>query len=226
MTVTTEKPSRFPIYIRIPGWGSAKVTAKGRTSVWTAGSTAKLDEKWLNGDQIMIEIPMAVRFEKRYNNALSVLRGPLYFSLRIDKEYKNTKINYNNFGYMGSVDWVILPKSDWNYSLLVDINDPEKSFTVTESKPGKYPFADSGDMVWSEMQSKYVSWTGDAPVVLRTRGILTPEWKLKDNSADIPQGELPTSGPPSEITLVPYGCARLRITEFPVANATFMKKGH
>ena len=63
---------------------------------------------------------MEIRVEKRYNNSLSVLRGPLYFSLRIEKEYKSVKINYDNFGYKGSVDWEINPKSAWNYGLLID----------------------------------------------------------------------------------------------------------
>ena len=66
-----------------------------------------------------MEIPMDIRVEKRYNNSLSLLRGPLYFSLRIDKEYKSVKINYDNFRYKGSVDWEIYPKSPWNYGLMI-----------------------------------------------------------------------------------------------------------
>jgi hypothetical protein len=50
------------------------------------------------------------------------------------------------------------------------------------------------------------------------------EWKLKDNSADLPPlSPVRSSSGPVELTLVPYGCARLRITEFPVADITFMK---
>ena len=83
-------------------------------------SQLQLNEKWKNGDQILIEIPMKISVEKRYNNSVSLLRGPLYFSLRIDKEYKSVKINYDNFGYKGSVDWEINPLSAWNYGLLID----------------------------------------------------------------------------------------------------------
>jgi len=223
LTITTDKTGKFPLYLRIPSWSSAKITAKGKTAEWSAGSTAKLEEKWQNGDQVLIDIPLEVRYETRYNNSVAVLRGPLYFSLRIDKEYKNTRINYDNFGYKGSVDWEIYPKSDWNYSLLIDRNDPKESFEVTENEPGKYPFADTGDMIWSQDASKYTVWTGDAPVVIKTRGIKLPDWIMKDNSADLPPRSPKTLGSPSQITLVPYGCARLRITEFPVADITFMK---
>jgi uncharacterized protein len=224
LTIKTDKPGKFPLYLRIPEWGPAKVTAKGETTIWTAGSTAKLEEKWQDGDQVTIDIPLEVRYETRYNNSVAIIRGPLYFSLRIDKEYKNTKIDYNNFGYQGSVDWEIYPKSDWNFSIMVDREKPADSFTVTENVPGRYPFADKGDMVWSADSMKYIKWTGEAPVVIKTRGMKADEWKLKDNSADLPPlSPVRSSSGPVELTLVPYGCARLRITEFPVADITFMK---
>ncbi|MGD0583328.1 MAG: beta-L-arabinofuranosidase domain-containing protein [Bacteroidales bacterium] len=224
LTIATAKPARFPLYMRVPAWSPAKISAKGKSSIWKAGSTARLDEKWQNGDQIIIGMPLSVRYERRFNYSISILRGPLYFSLRIDKEYKNTKIDYNNFSYKGSVDWEIYPKSDWNYSLMIDRDDPDRSFEVTENEPGRYPFADKGDMVWSSDSLKYTRWTDDAPVVIRTRGMKAPEWKLKDNSADIPPlSPVKPSGQPTELILVPYGCARLRITEFPLADITFMK---
>jgi hypothetical protein len=224
LTVRTEKPEKFPLYLRIPAWGSATTTTRGKSVTWTAGSTARLDEKWKNGEQVIIEFQLPVRYETRYNNAVSVLRGPLYFSLRIDKEYKNTKINYDNFSYKGSVDWEIYPKSDWNFSLIADRGDPGKSVVVTENTPGKYPFADKGDMVWSADSTKYTRWTDDAPVVIKTRGIKIPEWQMKDNSADIPPlSPVKSVGEPVELILVPYGCARLRVTEFPMADITIMK---
>jgi uncharacterized protein len=223
LTIKTAKTSRFPLYLRIPGWSSATITAKGKSVTWTDGSTARLDEKWNDGDVVTVDIPMKVRYEQRYNSALSVLRGPLYFSLRIEKEYKSTKINYDNFGYMGSVDWEIMPKSAWNYSLIGDTAETEKSFAVTENKPGKYPFADKGDMIWSEEAKKYESWTGDAPVLIKTRGVIIPGWEMKDNSADIPPVAPKMTGEPEELVLVPYGCARLRITEFPLSDVTMMK---
>ncbi|MFA5806725.1 MAG: hypothetical protein WC879_18995, partial [Melioribacteraceae bacterium] len=181
-------------------------------------------EKWKNGDQITVEIPMEIRVEKRFNNSLSVLRGPLYFSLRIDKEYKSVKINYDNFGYKGSVDWEINPKSAWNYGLLIDKENITNGLKVTENPIGKYPFSDKGDMIWSADSGKYTPSTQDAPVVITARGIKIPEWTMKNNSADIPPlSPVKSEGDPEIITLVPYGCARLRITEFPVMDIILME---
>jgi len=57
----------------------------------------------------------------------------------------------------------------------------------------------------------------DAPVVLEINGKLVPEWTLKKNSADDPPASPVRSGEPvTRLELVPYGCARLRITEFPI----------
>ena len=152
------------------------------------------------------------------------MRGPLYFSLRIDKEYKNIKINYDNFGYKGSVDWEILPKSNWNYGLLTDAENIMRGLKITENEIGKYPFADRGDMVWSADSAKYIELTQDPALVITTRGIKIPGWIIKDNSADVPPlSPVKPEGDPEIIKLVPYGCTRLRITEFPVMDVTLME---
>jgi hypothetical protein len=223
LIISTEKPVRFPIYFRIPGWGSAKITYSNKNESGTAGSTVKLFNKWKDGDQINIDIPLDLRYENRYNNSVSLLRGPLYFSLRIEKEFKKTKINYDNFGYKGSIDWEILPKSDWNYGILIDKENPERNVSVAVNPIGRYPFADYGDMVWSADSGAYLKWIQDAPVVIKTHGIKIPGWVIKNNSADIPPlSPVKPDGDPEIITLVPYGCARLRVTEFPVMDIVLM----
>jgi hypothetical protein len=47
---------------------------------------------------------------------------------------------------------------------------------------------------------------------------------MKNNSADIPpKSPVKPEGDPEIIILVPYGCAKLRITEFPVMDISFME---
>ena len=225
LKIETEKAVRFPLEIRIPGWAdSVTINYKGKTIIAKGSKSFILNERWKNGDEIFIEIPMEIRVEERYNNSLSVLRGPLYFSLRIDKEFKNIKINYDNFAYKGSSDWEISPKSAWNYGIMIDRNNIMRGLNLSENSISKYPFSDKGDMVWSPDSARFVQITTDAPLVLTARGIRIPEWTLKNNSADVPplSPVLPV-GDPEVITLVPYGCARLRITEFPVMDIIMME---
>ena len=225
LTVNTEKAVRFPIELRIPGWAdSVTVKFKDKFIKVKNVSTYKIKERWKNGDQIIVEIPMQLRIENRYNNSLSILRGPIYFSLRIDKEYKSVKINYDNFRYKGSVDWEIYPKSAWNYGLLINKNNIMRGIKVTENPVSKYPFSDTGDMIWSADSGKYLQSTQEAPVIIKARGMKIPEWIMKNNSADIPPlSPVKPEGDPEIITLVPYGCARLRITEFPVMDIVLME---
>lgn len=225
LTVKTNESVRFPIDIRIPGWAdSATLVFKGKTIAVKGGTNFKIKEKWKNGDRITLEIPMNIRIEKRYNNSLSILRGPLYFALRIEKEYKSVKINYNNFEYKGSIDWEISPKSAWNYGLLIDKNNVMRGLKLTVNSIGKYPFTDRGDMIWSADSGRYVASDQEAPLVLTARGIKIQDWTMKDNSADIPPlSPVKPEGNPEIITLVPYGCAKLRITEFPVMDITLME---
>jgi len=225
LTINAEKSVRFPIDLRVPGWADSMIVKfKNKTLVVKGVTEYKLKERWKNGDTISIEIPLNIRIENRYNNSVSLLRGPLYFSLRIDKEYKSVRINYDNFSYKGSIDWEISPKSAWNYGLLLDKGNLMRGLRVKENPVSKYPFSDRGDMIWSSDSAKYAMWTEEAPVVISAGGIIIPEWSMKDNSADIPPvSPVKTQGDPERITLVPYGCAKLRITEFPVMDITLME---
>ena len=224
LTIQTSKSVKFPLYLRIPEWSdSVTINYNDNNVTVKGGSEHKLFERWKDGDKITIEIPMKIRTEERYNNSLAVLRGPLYYSLRIDKEFRAVKINYDNFGYKGSVDWEIYPRSDWNYGLLLG-KDLMRGLKVKENPIGKYPFADIGDMVWSSDSGKYVTNTQDPPVVITARGIKIPGWTMKNNSADVPPvSPVNPEGEPQRITLVPYGSARLRITEFPLMDIVLME---
>ncbi len=220
LKISTVGPVRFPLYLRIPGWAdSASIQYKGRRVTGTAGSTVRLSGNWKDGDIIIMQIPLKIRTEKRYNNSTSLLRGPLYFSLRLEKEYKSVKINYDNFSYKGSVDWEINPRSPWNYGLMIDRANIERGLNITENQISRYPFADKGDMIWSLDSGKYITWDKDAAVVITTRGMKIPGWGMRNNSADIPPlSPVKPEGSTEVIQLVPYGSAKLRITEFPVID--------
>jgi hypothetical protein len=225
LTINTKKTVMFPIDLRIPGWAdSVSIRFKNKNIKVRNLSTFKIKERWKNGDHIFIELPMHLRVEKHYNNSLTLMRGPLCFSLQINKEYKSIKINYNNFGYKGSVDWEIDPNSPWNYGLVIDQADIMRGIKVIENPVSRYPFADKGDMIWSSDSGKYAVWNQDAAVIIKARGMKIPEWTMKNNSADVPPlSPVKPDGDVETITLVPYGCARLRITEFPVMDIVLME---
>jgi uncharacterized protein len=224
LKISSSGKIRFPLYLRIPGWAdNVKIAYRDKLVEGRAGETVRLEEKWKDGEEIKMDIPLHLRYETRYNNSISIIRGPLYFSLRIDKEYKRVKIDNDNLIYMGSSDWEIRPKSDWNYGLIIDKDNLMKGNQLIENPIGLYPFSDKGDMIWSADSSKYIRWNMDAPVVIKVRGMKIKQWTMSDNSAaNPPISPVKPGSDPEALTLVPYGCARLRITEFPVMDILFM----
>ena len=215
-TVKTEKAVNFPLYVRIPGWAkNAEVSCSGeKTYNPDTGQYFRISRTWKNGDTVKVVLPMNIQFDKRQNNAVAVQRGPLVYALKIGEDWR--KITDWEDDFEGKTaqcaDWEIYPTTPWNYALEIDSSNPEKSFKFEKRPIGDYVF--DNELV---------------PVVLKTKGRILPDWKLTDSSPRIPQKNLEkgeraylppenpkTTEPLEELTLIPYGAARLRITEFPV----------
>lgn len=197
--VTASNAVKFPLHLRIPAWANgAEARVAGETQRQEPGRFLVVDRTWQPGDELTLSLPMTVRLETRYRNAVAVFRGPLAYSLRIKERFQEIKRHHPT---LPVVDWEVYPESPWNYGLLVDRERPEESIRVAKVvSPGPQPFANES-----------------APVVLAVQGRRLPDWKLVQNSADDPPpSPVESQEPLTELELVPYGCTRLRITEFPV----------
>jgi hypothetical protein len=207
LTVRMAKPVQFPLYLRIPGWEAGTVRVAGAQAITAkAGSFHKIERLWKPGDKIEVKFPMKLRVETRYNNAVSILRGPLYFSLKIGEQYRQipkTEKGTFRFSQYPHADWEIYPLTPWNFGLVLNREAPDKSIEVSTRRVSSIPFAQS-----------------TAPVILKVKGRAIPGWTLIDNSAgETPLSPAETVEPPVDLELIPYGCTRLRITEFPTVNA-------
>ena len=197
--VKTAKPVGFPLKIRVPAWAAGATLKVGGEKLPdpVPGTFATIQRSWADGDVVELNLPMNTRLEERFNKAVAVLRGPLYYSLKIDEEYSVLKTWTDKFP---AKDYQITPKSPWNYALLVNGKDVPASFKVEVKPTGKVPYEQSA-----------------APVVLTAKARLLPGWELKKNSADDPPvGPVTSSEPLTDVQLIPYGSTRLRITEFPL----------
>lgn len=196
--VTVPRATAFPLHLRIPNWADG-TTIKVRDKQFSApaGTFAVVQRTWRSGDVLELSLPMKLRTETRYNNAVSLLRGPLVFSLKIGEQYRQLRSHHPT---LPTADWEISPTTPWNYGLLIDRERPDRSITVTTKKPGTVPFAQES-----------------APVVLKVSGRAIPGWGLVKNSAgQTPLSPVASEQPDTMLELIPYGSTRLRITEFPV----------
>ena len=202
-TVKTGEPVAFPLHLRIPGWcRRATIRVNGRDERQAEGPRmVKIERTWRDNDRVELRLPMSIAISRWVENSVAVERGPLVYALRIEEQWKWVE-NSDRYGDY----WEVYPQSPWNYGLLERaVNDPQRGFEVVTRETDGYP--------WN---------LENAPITLRTKGKRIPEWSLYNETA----GPLPHSRPqihlagePSEdITLVPYGCSTLRITEFPVVR--------
>ncbi|NLY00161.1 MAG: hypothetical protein GXY83_29025 [Rhodopirellula sp.] len=193
------EPVEFPLHLRVPSWAEgATVNCQGKTEPAAPGQFLVIRRRWSPGDEVVIKLPMKMRTETRYHDAVAIVRGPLVYSLRMGEHFDQLKRHHPT---LPVIDWSVHPTTPWNYGLLLDRHNPERSITVAHTgKPGQQPFAQE-----------------TAPVVLRVKGRTIPEWKLEANSAgQTPASPVESQDPLVDLDLIPYGCTRLRITEFPV----------
>jgi len=217
LRVATAKLVRFPLYLRVPGWceePSISDVVKLPGGTYSFGGICLvplaprpayfvLNRQWSDGDTIELQLPMrlAVRTWKKNHDSVSVDYGPLTFSLAIGERFQR-------YGKQQG-DWTeeeVFPTSPWNYGLVLKPGDAAASFELVR-KPG--PLAEQ-------------PFTADAsPLQLRASARRIPAWRsdAKGLVGKLQDSPVRSEEPLEKITLIPMGCARLRITAFPTIGA-------
>lgn len=174
--------------IRIPRWCTEpKIETAGHRTEWEAGFV-KIRGRFERGDVIRLRLPMEIRFTHWHKNSLAVERGPLLYGLDVKEEWSVVQMRGN------IPDYQIRTDSKWNYAL--DGRDEG----IWEALPaGEIPFSKAYP-----------------PGRIRIKGRRLETWKTElESAAEPPESPVDVSGEEEVLTLLPYGCTKLRIAEFP-----------
>lgn len=206
-TLTTDKKVKslsFPFHLRIPEW-CKKATISINGKLWqepSGNQVVKINREWKNGDVVVLQLPMHIFKTRWYENSMAVERGPITYALKIEEEWKKVKNDKDPVQY-GDSYYEVHPKTPWNYGIIhAPDNQIEEAFTVVKKENIPiYPWNLAG-----------------APVEIKAKAKRIPSWTLYNEMA----GPIPysiTNGleteSETEITLIPYGCSKLRISQFP-----------
>lgn len=185
----------FTFVVRIPSFAES-IKVNGRA---LGCNEAEFHIKGGEETELYIEFEAVPNFKSRPNGLSSVQCGSLIFSLPISyearmREYEREGVE-RKYPYC---DYELLPLSDWNYGFC------SNDISIITNEISEIPFSSI-----------------NPPVIIKT--MMQPiEWGFEERfdsvCAKVPQSLVPISNE-TEMKLIPYGCAKLRITELP-----FVKK--
>jgi len=189
-TISAKK--NFQFRVRIPDFAK-KVTVNGREE-----RKKELSFDICPGDtQILLSFETEPYFQKRSHGLYAVRCGSLIFSLPV--RYSRKKLEYVKDGVERKFpycDYELIPESDWSYG-----------FASQALSLRQYPVSD-------------IPFASDAPPVTVTARVSRIEWGFEDGyetvCAKVPASVKALSGA-EDVSLYPYGCAKLRMTELPFA---------
>ena len=186
--VKAQRPVEFTLYIRIPGWAD-RAWLDGRPV--PTGGYFTVRRTWRE-DTIALRMEFDARLEDRPRKMHCLRRGPLLYSVPIAQRWEQMEYKKNGverkYPYC---DYQVFPESDWAFGFAGD------EFTAQEKEVGEIPFSFEHPPVTVEASMAPLPWREENGV-----------------AAILPESREPLAAA-RKMELIPYGCARLRMTEMP-----------
>lgn len=201
--VRSDSGATFALRLRIPDWCDAAEASMNGSPADARLEEAYLviDRTWTSGDVVELRLPMRPRAIPRPRGTTGVALGPLVLAFSPGEVWERLP------GSVGFGDWEVRPRRSWNVGLAIDeaALDGARVERFGRASPpfglstGPPPFGIDGVAI--------KAWLPGARI---------PDWRLRDDDAlPPPDGPLEPPGQITPVPLVPYGSARVRISEFP-----------
>ena len=208
IAVSAERASRFPLVLRVPSWaeGATVRVAGGPAQTMKAGSLHRVERAWSGVVRLDLRFPMHATVSARYNEAIAIERGPLVYALKIGEAWTQVHAEMPH-RELPHGDFEVRPTTPWNYGLAVDPQRVDADVQFEEQSVGDQPFSPEGAGMRAHVKGRRIP-----------RWNLARGWAGEISPADVAWSDpgVPVSSEPLEdLTLIPYGCTSIRITEFP-----------
>ncbi|KAJ6497537.1 hypothetical protein C8R45DRAFT_983301 [Mycena sanguinolenta] len=201
LTTTITATTAFTYLVRIPSW-----VTDGTISVNGGPVKAvKADKNGLHAVDVgagittlVLNLPSEIRLESRPHGSIAVHRGPLNYAFDIPRREKQLSVHPLE---PRAVDLEFTPESAWQFAI-----DPSTlAFTNTPPPSGVLP-----SPIYDAGLPPFTLSVSACPI----------DWPIAGDMFAAPPPENPTClSEFRNITLWPFGAAKLRISEFPVAKA-------
>ena len=236
-TFHPKEKTSFNFYVRIPGWCSnASVLINGieQKKQIAPATYLTLMKEYKEGDKVTVILPSSFKLTPGPENGISIERGPLVYSLKIDEDWKIDSKDTRSTSDFPAYE--LFAKSPWNYALCVTNNNLQQQIKVVNNTFSDNPWSIENAPIELNVPARIVSgWTLQNKTEMKfenwdvkrdNRGKVT-DWYIKDTNikkgswlfTPLLPNEVQLKNELSEkietVTLVPYGCSKLRITVFP-----------
>ncbi|KAJ5641366.1 hypothetical protein N7490_005366 [Penicillium lividum] len=207
LSYTINSDTSFDLYLRVPNW-STGVSTQGLETPSKDPITGLMEFKISSGTtKFTYTLGMEMKITPRANDTISVYRGPLLYALYIKPDisssppkFYNTQSEYPAGTYPPQAqDHVLLNTTEWNVAI-----DP----TTLEYQPG------SGTLPEPAFQD------GALPMYMTAKGCLIdwPMFRGAVPGSPIPKEDRVCLGDAFNVTLRPYGSAKLHMSEIPTMD--------
>ncbi|MEP7278606.1 MAG: beta-L-arabinofuranosidase domain-containing protein [Bacteroidota bacterium] len=227
----------FDFYIRIPHWcNNASVLLNGEPlkKSFVAGTYIPLRQAYKEGDKVTVILPSQFTLTAQVENGIAVERGPLLYALKIAEDWQVDTLEDRSTPDFPA--YQLFAKSPWNYALCVNNENVQQAIKVVNKAYTDNPWSIESAPIELQVPARLVNgWTmlhktamkfehwdverdANGKVkrwYIKNVGTRKGNWNFSPLLPDAAKVKNSLNNKIDTITLVPYGCSKLRVTVFP-----------
>ena len=227
----------FNFYIGIPKWCSnptVLMNGEQLKNSFTSGPYTPLRQAYQEGNKVTVILPSRFKVTAQVENGISVERGPLLHALKIAEDWQIDMLDHRSKPDYPA--YQLFAKSLWNYALCLNSDNVQQAIKVVNKTYTDNPWSienapielqvtarlvDGWTMV-HKTEMKFENWAVERDAngkvkrwYIKDVGTMKGSWDFSPLLPDAALLKNSLNNKIDTITLVPYGCSKLRVTVFP-----------